>query len=177
MGLLSKSEKKEEVDEGPYPWVLIDLSKPHWEIDSDPVRTERFFLEVQNIVPPYSVMYLEDGTYWKKFRLFLEDKCLKDKPRIPGSLRPNPKYYHLPIRYDNMKRLAEITEGYASIESGANIHVYKDDNIIIQWYYTLFDPMIVSIDIPENVIANFCHLLNTKYSKGTGEVLPRYSDD
>ena len=101
-----------------------------------------------------------------KIKVILEKNNIQEKPKIPhGTLWPKPPFYHIPIQGDNLIELSNLTKPLVYPEIAIHIHVYKNDNLLIQWYDAFCDPILASLDIPEDMISKFCNNLNTKYKK------------
>jgi len=157
---LKKKKKK-------YPWIFLDNAVSHWELGCPKQDLRTFLIELENIVPKESVLYLEGGSALPKdLETFLEKNTIRDKPKIPmGTLWPKPIYFHIQINHNNIKELVKLTENLPTFQVAVHIHVYKDDRLLIQWYDAFSDPIFVSLDFPENKIKKFCNQLNINYKK------------
>jgi hypothetical protein len=166
MRLFSLFKKNKE--DPKYPWVFINESLPYWEMEN-PKNGKLFFLEIQNLVPQNSVLYLEGGFWRGKLKSFLEENNLQDKSKIPhGTLWPKPSFYHIPIHGENLKELSDLIKPLVYPEIAIHIHAYKNDNLLIQWYDAFITPIFASSDLPEDRIIKFCTNLNINYEKKRG---------
>ena len=145
-----------------YPWILLDNAAPHWELKCPKQDLSIFLIELKHLVPEGSVLYLEGGSALPKdLKTFLEQNTIRDKPKIPmGTLWPKPIYFHIQITNNTIRKLTDLTKNLPTPQVAVHIHVYKDDNLLIQWYDAFFDPIFVSLDLPEDKIKIFCNKLN-----------------
>ena len=73
----------------------------------------------------------------------------------------------MPATSENLLELADISEHCAEPEVAIHFHVYKDDQVLLQWYDAFADPIYVSKEISEDRIKAFCEKLELKYETDT----------
>ncbi|MHC4105896.1 MAG: hypothetical protein ACYS18_07690 [Planctomycetota bacterium] len=141
--------------------------RPCWEISG--VKDFPAMLKALcDLVPAGSVLYLEGGDPPKKIRLFLEARTATKTYKVEmGTIWPRPKCFHMQMTTENIKGLAELAEKCASPEIAIHLHVYKVGKMLLQWYDAFFDPLLVSKEIPETLIREFCDKLGAKYKECT----------
>jgi hypothetical protein len=125
-----------------------------------------FLRAIYYLVPMGSVLYLEDGNTPTKLRSFLEQRNARNISKVEmGTIWPRPECFHIEITKENIEGLAEFAENYAECEVAIHLHVYKDGKMLLQWYDAFFDPLLVSVEIPEEKIQAFCDKLKANFKK------------
>lgn len=117
------------------------------------------------LVPENAILYLEGGTPPKDIRAFLGSHCVPEVTHLAmGTIWPRPLVFHLPATSDNLFELADLAEKCNALEIAVHLHVYKAGGVILEWYDAFFDdPMYLSMDIPEDIVKNFCSELSLQY--------------
>ncbi len=144
----------------------ISLSgKPCWEI-SGVKGLPAFLRAVLNLVPSDSVLYLEDRYAPRKLRSYLQERVARNTCKVQmGTIWPRPECFHMQITKENLEGLAELAERFAAPEVATHLHIYKEGDILLEWYDAFFDPLFVSKKIPEFRIREFCQKLGAKYEE------------
>jgi hypothetical protein len=117
------------------------------------------------VVPEDAILYLEGGTPPQEIRVFLDTNSVPEVTHLAmGTIWPRPRTFHLPATQKNLSRLAELAEKCAACEVAIHLHVYKHDQVLLEWYDAFFDdPMHLSREIPQEKIHAFCTELSLPY--------------
>lgn len=121
---------------------------------------------LSDLLPEGSSLYLEGGEHSKHLKAFLEARSGTPRSKVAmGTIWPRPKVYHAPADKAFLEELAEQAKNYAEPEICFHLHVYKNDEILIEGYD--FDdrhtPFYVSKRIPEEKLGAFCARLGLTY--------------
>jgi hypothetical protein len=144
----------------------INLTDPFWEIT--PIENiESFLLALPLLVPDNSILYLEGVGLRDNLRSFLEEINIVNDIKVEmGTIWPKPKCYQILITEKSMKELSEIAKKYVPCEVASHVHVYKDNNILLQWFDAFIDePIFLSKDIAEENVKEFCNKTGTIYKR------------
>jgi hypothetical protein len=136
-----------------------------WEVDaiSDPCL---FLRSLPLLVPePGAVLYLE-GAAGGLMREFLRGRESAVRVKIAyGTIWPRPEVHHIPMLTNNLESLAALIAGESRAHPCNHLHVYRDDQMLLQWYDAWFDPILISTAVPEQFVARFAAALARPYSK------------
>ena len=81
-----------------------------------------------------------------------------------GTLWPKPLVDQLPATPENLRSLADLVENCAEPEVALHIHVYRENEVLLQWYDAFTgDSMCLSSAIEEEALRTFCDQLSLKY--------------
>ncbi len=159
---LFKSVPKEERN-----GIKLDLRVPTWKVSS-PKEFPAFLHALIDLIPNGSIAYLEGGSPRKELKAFLDERSVPEVSHVAmGTIWPRPHVFHLPATPENLSALADISERYAEPEVAIHFHVYKDDQILLQWYDAFCDPIFISNEVPEYNVKEFCTKLSLKYEIDT----------
>ena len=162
---LFKSVPKEEAN-----GIQLDRRVPAWKVSS-PKEFPAFFRALIDLLPEGSIAYLEGGSPKKELKAFLDERSIPEVSHVAmGTIWPRPYVFHLPTTPDNLSALADISENYAEPEVAIHFHVYKDDQILLEWYDAFYDPIFISNRVPESKVKEFCAKLSLKYEIDTLDV-------
>lgn len=136
---------------------------PCWQI-SPPRDLDSFLRALADAVPPDSVLYLECSSLATEIRLYLESRKIQPTTTVAvGTLWPRPHRFHIPVTRENIEGLAQLAERHAEPEVADHLHVYRNNQVLLQWYDAPSEPLYVSTDISEDKLKAFCTRLGTDY--------------
>jgi hypothetical protein len=139
--------------------IELDLRLPHWVLSS-PKEFPPFLRALVDLLPEGAIAYLEGGHPPEDLASFLKERSIPEVSHMAmGTIWPRPRIFHVPATPENLLRLAEIAEHCAEPEVAIHFHVYKDDQVLLQWYDAFAAPMYVSKEIPEEKAREFCEKL------------------
>ena len=144
----------------------LRLTEPEvWEIHavSDP---SLFLRSLPILVPePGAVLYVE-GTTDGSIREFLRGRESAARVKVAyGTIWPRPDVHHILMTTNNLECLAALVESESLGYLCNHLHVYRDDQMLLQWYDAWFDPIFISTTVPEELVARFAGALKLPYSK------------
>lgn len=147
--------------------IQLDLHVPHWTASS-PKEFAAFFRALVDLVPEGAIAYLEGGSPPEDLQFFLKENPVREPSHVAiGTIWPRPKVFHVPATPENLLRLADIAEHCAEPEIAIHFHVYKDCQVLLQWFDAFADPICISKEIPEEKIREFCKNLGIEYKTST----------
>lgn len=144
----------------------ITLTDPFWEVT--PIENiESLLLALPLLVPDNSILYLEDVGLRDNLRSFLEKINIVNNTKVAmGTIWPKPKCYQILITEKSMKELSEIANKYVPCEVASHVHVYKDNNMLLQWFDAIInEPIYMSKNIAEETVKEFCKKTGTIYKR------------
>jgi len=165
MGLIGKlfNTVPEKEREG----ITLDFRSPQWKVSSPKIFSS-FLRALAELIPPNAIVYIEGGSPRKELQAFLEEKSVHEVSHVAmGTIWPRPKMFHVPATSENLFELADISEHYAEPEVAIHFHVYKNNQVLLQWYDAFADPIYVSKEISEDKIKAFCEKLELQYETDT----------
>jgi hypothetical protein len=144
--------------------IHLDLRQPNWKVTNSKAIAP-FLLELVNIIPEDAIIYLEGGTPPAKLKTFLAQRCVPEVAHVEmGTIWPRPLVHHLPATRENILELANIAKRCATPEVAMHFHVYKNNEVLLQWHDAFCDdPLYISKDVPEEKIKQFCDRLGLTY--------------
>jgi hypothetical protein len=143
--------------------IHLDPDAAHWRL-SCPKDFPSFLLALVGLVPEGSIAYLEGGSPPKEIEQFLARRSVPEVSHVAmGTVWPRPRVFHVPATPENLLELAEIAHGCAEPEVAIHFHVYKDGQVLLQWFDAFSDPILVSDAIPQQRVADFCARLSLRY--------------
>jgi hypothetical protein len=145
--------------------VILDTSVPYWEITCPRKGLLPEFLEsLESLLPDESILYLEGGYLSKKDETLLNRMSVPEQAHIAvGTIWPRPKIFHVPATAENLGELAQLAQHRALPEIAIHIHVYKDDEVLLQWHDAFDSPIYLAREIPDEKVKEFCQGLNVEY--------------
>lgn len=149
-------------------------TKAYWEV-SGSRDYPSFFRALARLVPEDAILYLEGDSLAKAIQQFLNARCVPEISHVAiSTIWPKPQVHHLPVTEDNLCSLADLAENCAAPEVADHIHVYKDDEVLLEWYDAVCgDTMYLSASILEPALRQFCGQLSLTYGKFDGGTEPR----
>ncbi len=82
-----------------------------------------------------------------------------------GTILPRPKIFHIPLVDAYLQSLAHLTDTHALPEVCDHLHVYKDNEVLLQGYDIYDKRVYVSSTLDEGLIRSFCAKVNCKYKR------------
>ena len=135
---------------------------PHWEIDA--VKDfQAFFRALLHLVPEETILCLGNGDPDKEIRSFFEHNSLSEPELIPLAEFIGGEY--LQINKENLSKLEDLAACHAAPEIASHLAVSDQNRQMLEWYDVPFDPITVSLEVPEENVRNFCNELGVKYEK------------
>lgn len=137
---------------------------PVWKVSC--CKDLPMFLKALNeLLPPGSVLYLEGGPALTDMQPFFEARMPEQTADIaPGTTWPRPQNFHMKANMENLYGLAKLTARTNPLAFAWHLHVYKDGQLLLQWYDAFMEPLFISKDIAEDKIKGFCETLGLQYS-------------
>ena len=143
--------------------IQLDIYVPHWKVSS-PKDFIAFLRALIDLVPDGAIIYLEGGSPRGELKLFLKEKSIPEVSHVEmGTIWPRPKVFHIPATSENLLHLSHIAVHFAEPEIAWHFHVYKDNQILLEWFDAFTHPLYISKEIQEEKISEFCRKLGIKY--------------
>ncbi len=144
---------------GPPPW---------WEI-SAPSDAVNFFRSLSLLLPLGSVLYFE-GTIGSVVREYLEQRPSEHQVKVMvGTIWPRQDIHHIQFSRENIEELVQILETGAVPFPSTHFHAYREDTVLLWWHDAFdIDPMLISAEIEEKKVADFCTFTGCSYSLRKG---------
>lgn len=116
-----------------------------------------FLAHALDLFPPGSVLYLEGTSICEEVQVYLEENKVAVSCRISRASRwPKTKAYHLPFTPELVSGLRERMTGRPSRAMCDHLHIHREGKLLCQGFDAGWEPLVVSISIPESTIASFC---------------------
>ena len=116
---------------------------------------QKFFLALRALVPPESVLALHESQ-GKDVREFLREHAAATHTRVAaGTISPRPEIYHIDCSAQNLTALAELASCHAEPEIAIHLHVYRKEQVLVEWYDAFDDPMQLSGVFEEDDVMRF----------------------
>ena len=139
--------------------------KEPWRVNSTR-DVARFLRALELLVPDGSIAYFED-TGEKHVAEYLRKAAIAPAVRVAtGTIWPKPDCYHVALTPGAAEELADFLDHNPCSFFCAHLHVYRDRNILLQWYDAFDDPMYVSRTVDEGVVSAFASALGVTYGIG-----------
>lgn len=110
-----------------------------------------------DLFPPGAVLYLEGTSLSPDIRAILDEHRATETSPITRATRwPKPQVFHIPLTADLADPLGTLCRDRPSRELCDHLHVYREDQLLLQGFDAGWEPLLVSATIPESTIAAFC---------------------
>jgi hypothetical protein len=132
------------------------MVQAHWRVSN--VRNLPAVLKaLPALVPDDSTLRLElDARPDEDVARFLADFATPSRMTSnKGTLWPRSQLHHVPIRPDVMSKLAELAEVRAEHDVADHLMAYRGDEVLLEWYDAVFDPIFVSRTLDPNAVSTF----------------------
>ena len=148
--------------------IMMDM-RNCWEVtEIKGVQASKFFLALLDITPADSVFCVETSNLVEEVREFLEANKMPHRTRVLlGTYWPKPEVFHLPFNEQNMRQFAEFAETFPMPQICDHIHIYKDNEVLLEWFDVLYNPLYISKKISEDSIKVFCSKIGCEYCNGS----------
>jgi hypothetical protein len=161
MGILSKifgSSNKEE-NKG------IDIGSPPWWEINPPSDVALFFKNLPELLPSDSILYFE-GTLDDQVSDLLNKFEISNPVLVQrGTLWPKPDIHHTSMNKELLDGIAQLINDGVVPYPSSHFHAYRENKILLEWHDAFIDdPMLLSVDISEDTVRQFCNLINSSYS-------------
>lgn len=137
-----------------------------WRIDLKKSDISLFIREMGILFPRASVVYLEGTAIDPDIQEYLRSIRAEKTTKLEmGTIWPRPRVFHIPLFDEHLQKLAEFTDTHAMPEVCDHLHVYKDDEVLLQGH-DIWDKIVyVSNRIDEGLIKEFCARVKCKYNR------------
>ncbi len=144
--------------------ISLNRDTSWWRLDN--VRNFPNFLRcLPKIFPEGSVLYLE-GTYARDVKKFLNSRRIPNTARVAiGTIWPRPSIFHIPLTPENVLGLAALAERRNRLEICQHLHVYKEENVLLESHDCMDNFADVSGVIAETYIKAFYAEVGCSYKK------------
>ena|SRR5688572_23909875 len=131
------------------------MDRAHWRVSG--VRDLPAFLRALPALLPASILRLELDAHPDEdvARFLTQFSTPSSMTRNRGTLWPRSELHHVPIRPDVMSTLAELAEVRAEHDVADHMIAYRGDEILLEWYDAIFDPIFISKAIDEGSLSAF----------------------
>jgi hypothetical protein len=146
--------------------LSLDLQRGFWEVEAEtdwPVLLRA----VRSFLPEDAVLYFEGGSPNEEIDTFMAAHAVPEKVHIAyGTIWPRPKVIHVPAHHQNIDLLAQIAQRCAEPELASHFHVYRDNEVLLEWHDAFSQPMLLAGSLGEDVVRGFATVLGGQYKKG-----------
>ena len=123
-----------------------------------------FLTHALDLFPGDSVLYLEGTSVSKEVQVFLEKNKIAAPCRISRASRwPKAQVYHLHFTSELVSGLRERLTGRPPRALCDHLHIHREGKLLCQGFDAGWEPLFVSISIPETTIAMFCEKAGYTY--------------
>jgi hypothetical protein len=131
------------------------MDRAHWRVSG--VRDLPAFLRaLPTLLPSGSTLRLELDHPDEDITRFLTRFAVpSNMTRNRGTLWPRSQLHHVPIREDVMSALAQLAEVRAEHDVAEHLIVYRGDEILLEWYDAIYDPIFISGAIDRRMLSAF----------------------
>jgi hypothetical protein len=104
-------------------------------------------------VPDGAVLYFESGRPDAEIGAFMARHSVPEVSHVAmGTAWPRPKIFHVAASAAILTELAKIMEHHAAPELAVHFHIYRDDQILLEWHDAFAQPMLVSGSVSEEKV-------------------------
>jgi hypothetical protein len=137
------------------------VDPPCWRVS--PLGLSDFLRHLPVFAPPDAIFCLESGDASEIEAYLQERSAAYENETDQGFLKMCPKVFYMPATKENLRGLADLSEGYAEPEVGNSLRVYYGDRIMLSWDDLGDDPIYIADDVDEIGVRRFCELLGSEY--------------
>jgi hypothetical protein len=131
------------------------MEQAHWRV-SGASDLPAFLRALPALLPSGSTLRLELDHPDEDIAGFLRQFAIQsDMTRDRGTLWPRAELHHVPIRQDVMSALAQLAEVRAEHDVAEHMIAYRGDEIFLEWYDAVFDPIFIAKAIDERMVSAF----------------------
>jgi len=144
----------------------LSLKPPFWDV-SCPRDFGAFLRALPDLVPEGCVLYLE-GRPASEVSSYVAQRAAPTVATLAvGTIWPRPECLHMLMTRENCAGLAELAERHALPEIADHVHVYRNGEVLLQWYDAATNPIVISKQIPEQNVQEFCARLGIRIEEDT----------
>lgn len=126
---------------------------------------QKFFSALRALVPPGSVLALHEPQ-GNEVRQFLRKNATATRTRVEaGTIWPRPEIYHIDCSGPNLTALEELASRHAEPEMALHLHLYRNQQVLIEWYDAFDDPMDLSGAFQEEDVMRFSESCGGGYER------------
>jgi len=115
-----------------------------------------FFQSVHLLLPPGSLLVLEEGSMAKDVREFVNGVVVEPQSRLkPGTLWPRSRMHWLMPTPETLSRLVALSLNHASPEICDHLYAVRDGRLVLIWTDAFLDPLLISAEVPPESVAAF----------------------
>lgn len=123
-----------------------------------------FLTHALGLFPGGSILYLEGTSVSKEVQAYLEKNKIAAPCRITRAARwPKALVYHLHFTPELVSGLRERLTGRPPRTLCDHLHIHREGKLLCQGFDAGWEPLFVSISIPESTIAAFCQEAGYRY--------------
>ena len=155
--------------------IRLDVNQPFWELDGE-TDFPSLLRALIGFLPDGCTLYFEGGSSEGELLQFMKSRQIGERVHVAvGTVWPRPKYYHIPATTENLSELARIAEHHAEPELAIHFHIYREENIILEWHDAFTQPMLLAGTLEEEKVKTLAKALNmevTKWKNGSEQDVP-----
>lgn len=148
--------------------LCLDLTRPYWELQGPPTFVDLFSI-LRGWLPPGSMLYLEGGYPDSELLAFLESHAVPGQVHIAlGTIWPRPRVFHLPAEPSTLDGLCRLMDHHAEPELAIHFHVYRGEQILLEWHDAFSQPLLLHGDMPEERVRQLAEAFGGTYTRVSG---------
>jgi hypothetical protein len=143
----------------------LAIREPRWAISSESIDPSRFLGSLLTLVPVGVLLFLEGGAHPPALRRFLERHALTDVSSRPalGTAWPRHAYFTLRALPGFIEELARLTASLPSPEICDHLHVFNEEQVLLEGYDAFAQPFLASGLLSEDRLRRFCEVAGCRY--------------
>lgn len=146
------------------PGTFIDTPE-HWAVRGITDAT-LFFRHLPLLLEPSSGLYLEGFNIPPEAREFYQKHRKSDPMYLdPHTVYPEPETYHLEVSDQLLHGFAELLGRLPKERLFRHICGYEGKRLTFWWHDAFESDLLISGDVPEDVVTKFCGVLNVTFSR------------
>ena len=115
-----------------------------------------FFKNVQLLLPPGSLLVLEEGSMAGDVREFVQGDTVEPQAQlVSGTLWPRSRMHWLTPTDRTLSGLAALSLNHASPGICDHLYAVRDGRLVLIWTDAFFDPLLISAEIPAESVSAF----------------------
>lgn len=157
--------------------IMLDM-RSCWEVtEIKGIQAGNFFTALLGLLPADSIFCIETTSKVEEVQSFLQANKIPHTTKVQlGTIWPKPDVFHLSFNEQNMQQMAQLAESFAMPEICDHIHIYKDEEVLLEWFDAFWQPLYISKQIPESEVKDFCEKLGCEYCDGSLSELARETE-
>jgi hypothetical protein len=147
--------------------IHLDTTQSFWELDGQ-TDFPRLLRALSDFLPDGCILYFEGGSPDKGLLEFFNTRGIPEQSHVAvGTIWPKPSCFHVPATRQNLFELAALAESRAEPEVAVHFHVYRDAEVLLEWYDVFYQPMCLSAEFPEHVVRALGDVLSMTLKNST----------